>query len=359
MKKLSFLLVLCLMLTLFAGCGDATTDSQLKTSDTSSISSVQTNESSKQEDATQSVVSDSSSQKDTTTSSEVKDDTSSTSSPSTPTSTPSQNTPTTEGIKYITKGLVARYDFEDASNIGKDVSGNNHNLFVWSNSGKTVGQVKNSLDSKLGKAASFDGNALLAAKKSEDSKVASKDFIDSLNGSYTITFFAKNNLTNATAEESHRNLICNGYWNNPTSPNLELAFTYKKDGDWDAFASYLNYGGVMNNLYFRKFAWQADNGGFYKYGKIDTNWYHYAVVVNTEKVCVDLYIDGKLVKSNAPGTQGLATQSDEVPFSIGGMAVPNESVPVRDMLIGEIDDLRVYNRVLTVYEIGNIKKFNG
>jgi hypothetical protein len=242
------------------------------------------------------------------------------------------------------------------SPAGYDVNGNH--LWVWNESGKTVGQVSNSLNNALGKAAKFGGGALLAAKKLEDSKTPSKDFVDQISGSYTITFFARNTQTVLTTDEVHRNLICNGYWQNPTSPNLEFAFTYKKDGGFDSFANYINYGASMNGLYFRKFEWQVDNGSFYTFGKVDTKWYHYALVINDEKSAIDLYIDGKLVKSNAPG-QKLATQSEEVPFSIGGMAVPMESTPVRDLLIGEMDDVRVYNRVLTVYEIGNIQRLKG
>ena len=34
-------------------------------------------------------------------------------------------------IPYITSGLVARYDFEDGGNIGRDASGHNHPLYVW------------------------------------------------------------------------------------------------------------------------------------------------------------------------------------------------------------------------------------
>ena len=357
MKKLSVILALSLILSLFVGCNgepDATNSSLDVTSN--NLTSSTPDEDVVSSDDTSKVESDVTSSSGTSstdnTSSAPKQDTSSTTS-----SQPSTNNVNT--ISYITKGLVARYDFEDVANIGKDVSGNNNNLFVWSVAGKTVGQIKNSLNSKLGNAASFNGGALLAAKTLDDSKSPSKDFVDSINGSYTITFFAKNNHTEAVAEEKHQNLICNGYWDAPTTPNLELAYTYQKDGEWNAFASYLNYGGVMNGLNFRKFAWQADNGGFYEYGKIDTNWYHYALVVNTEKVCIDLYIDGKLVKSNSPGTQALATQSQDVPFSIGGMAVPSESVPVRDLLVGEIDDVRIYNRVLSVYEIGNIQKIKG
>lgn len=351
MKKLSIILALCMVLSLFVGCG-ATPDAT--PSDNASVNSTASAVESKGEttDVESEVTSSTATTSTGSTSTASKQETA-----STPSSKPSSNND--DAISYITKGLVARYDFEDAKNIGKDVSGNNNNLFIWSNGGKKVGQTKNGMNAKLGNAAKFDGNALLAAKTLEDSKTPSKDFLDSINGSYTITFFAKNNNTVAVSEEKHQNLICNGYWDAPTTPNLELAYTYQKDGEWNSFASYLNYGGVMNGLNFRKFAWQADNGGFYEYGKIDTNWYHYALVVNTEKVCIDLYIDGKLVKSNSPGTQGLATQSQDVPFSIGGMAVPSEDIPVRDLLVGEIDDLRVYDRVLSVYEIGKIQKIKG
>ncbi len=261
-------------------------------------------------------------------------------------------------IPYITDGLVARYDFEDGANIGKDVSGNDNHLVVWNLEGKTVGQVQNSLSAALGNAAEFNGGALLAALPLEDCKEPSKDFVDELPGSYTITFFARNTRTDTPPDEDHRNLICNGFWSNPTSPNLEFSFTYKNDGGYDSFATYLNYGATMSGLYFRKFVWQVDNGSFYEYGKVDTAWYHYALVVDTEKNTIDLYIDGKLVKSNDAG-QPLATQSEEVPFSVGGMAVPAEEVPLRDLLFGEIDDLRIYDRVLTVYEIGNIQRLKG
>jgi len=90
--------------------------------------------------------------------------------------TTSTQKPPASSIPYITKGLIARYDFEDGENIGKDASGNGNHLWVWNESGKTVGQVSNSLNNALGKAAKFGGGALLAAKKLEDSKTPLKGF---------------------------------------------------------------------------------------------------------------------------------------------------------------------------------------
>ncbi len=363
-RCLALVLSFCLLFSLLAGCGGSdggsSVDVGTQVSDTSGNPSDSMSDGSSAGDITTSDVSsgDPSSKEQTTTSTQTSKPENTSTQASSQATTSNVSSPSTGTIPYITKGLVARYDFEDGTNIGKDVSGNGNHLSVWGTGGKTVGQVGNSMNNALGKAAKFDGGALLAAKSLADSKSPSKDFVDNLSGSYTITFFARNTLTATTSDEVHKTLVCNGYWDNPTSPNLEFAFTYKKDGSFDSFANYINYGAVMNGLYFRKFQWQVDNGSFYDYGKVDTKWYHYALVINADKSCIDLYIDGKLVKSNAPG-QPLATQSEEVPFSIGGMAVPAESTPVRDLLVGEMDDVRVYNRALTVYEIGNIQRLKG
>ena len=262
------------------------------------------------------------------------------------------------GITYITNGLLARYDFEDLNNIGKDVSGNGHDLVIWKMGSGSVQQAANTSDSRLGKAALFDGNELLAAASPSQGGNGYTDFVDAITGSYTFTFFAKNNLTTSTSDETHRNLFCNGYWNDPTSPYLEFAFTYSQDSGWNNFAAYLNYGAQQSGLYFRKFGWQADNNSFYQNGVVDTQCYHYADVMDKSKRKVDVYIDGKFENSNSPGTT-IATQSTETPFSIGGMATPSENPNIRDTLIGEIDDFRVYTRALTTYEIADIAKIKG
>jgi len=159
---------------------------------------------------------------------------------------------TDTGIPYITKGLYARWDFEDSGNIGKDASGNGHHLVVWKKGGDII-QTPNTLNSKLGMAAKFGGKALLASGTPAQAKSPYTDFIDAITGSYTLTFFAKNGRTDTPALEDHNNLFCNGLWSNPTSPYLEFAFTYMQDGGWNAFACYLNYGAKMNGLNFKKF----------------------------------------------------------------------------------------------------------
>ncbi len=92
--------------------------------------------------------------------------------------------------------LVAHYDFEDAENLGKDVSGHGNDLVV---KGKSTPVA--SADAAVGAGAiQFDGDCALVTE------ITAGDFSDALT-SYTISFHAKHQ----GYVGEHYRVICSGY----------------------------------------------------------------------------------------------------------------------------------------------------
>ncbi|MDY2888023.1 MAG: hypothetical protein SOU19_00480, partial [Candidatus Caccosoma sp.] len=82
-----------------------------------------------------------------------------------------------KNVNALDDSLIAHYTFEDESNFGKDVSGNNNDLLTHGNG-----------LSKGAHGINFDGNSVLYAQYLDNT---TSDFVDSLNNNFTISFWGR------------------------------------------------------------------------------------------------------------------------------------------------------------------------
>jgi hypothetical protein len=80
-------------------------------------------------------------------------------------------------------------------------------------------------------------------------------------------------------------------------------------------------------------------------------WHHIAFVRDARCSKLDLYIDGSLISSTATGTT-LRYETSPQKFSIGNYANVNNN-PIGKRVL---DEVRLYNRALSIDEIGKILK---
>ena len=103
------------------------------------------------------------------------------------------------------------------------------------------------------------------------------------------------------------------------------------------------------------FYWRGDNGtnvlGFYdgsvgrsSTGTVSTGGWHHVAVVIDSGTSSTFYIDG--VSAGSPGAFTITSNSDDLQFGY---------LPTTEFLDGKMDDIAIYNRVLSGSEVSNIK----
>jgi len=212
------------------------------------------------------------------------------------------------------EGLIAHYDFEDPENLGRDVSGNGHDLVL-----KGKGTLLSSADAAEGTAAlELDGEAALATEEAAD-------FSDELE-SFTISFYAKNE---GFAGE-HSRVISTGY----NGIQAGLCFIVGRYF-WDN----------VTHLIFQPII--GDAGGDF-WGKMsdmctlegvdDYHWY--VASFDAETKTITAWIDGELRGSAEFIDPSVACE----PFGFAiGASYASWEANVMYGFIGKIDDVRVYN----------------
>ena len=80
----------------------------------------------------------------------------------------------------------------------------------------------------------------------------------------------------------------------------------------------------------------------------DGRWHHYAVTYHQEQGA-QMFKDGKLL-ATSPQLVG-ALQSSIAPFVVGGSELKGE------YFTGSLDEVRVYDRILTVAEVATLAAF--
>ncbi len=200
----------------------------------------------------------------------------------------------------LESGLQAYYPFNGNAN---DESANGNNG-VETNITYSTG--------KVGQCASFNGSSKI--------DVTNSQFVSGLSN-YTISVWVQLNKL------GQRQMITN-VWGTGGSSDDNFILDYNALGG-NTFASQV---GLLEN------SRRSDlKGGV----PTASQWYHLLVTVNTVQNTHSLYIDGILIESNIITT---LTGSVNVPFQIGHYY---NSL----FLDGKLDELRIYNRVLTQEEI--------
>ncbi len=202
-------------------------------------------------------------------------------------------------IAGVSKGdLVAHWSFDDAGDLGKDVSGNDNN-------GEIKNNVTSSADGKVGSCAHFDiaDRAHIVVPHS-----------DSLNMEEALTIEA---------------------WLNPDTVNAWMSFGVKGDKCWGAF---INAGGSA--IFDAGGQWISSAAGTIKPGE----WQHIVVAYDAEASKV--YRNGQL-STQGPGIPQIGTNNE--PVIIGGTG--NNGILNRDEFNGFIDELKIYDHFLTEEEI--------
>ncbi len=219
------------------------------------------------------------------------------------------------------KGPIAAYNFEDADNLGKDISGNGNDLTVWA---WEDGQAK----SEKGKL-KLDGKSVLQARPDENGK----DFSDSLK-SFTIT--GKVSMQKVLYDNAV--IFSTGFdWNDfggglalviSGDPNW-FAIDVRSDNNWRA----VNLTNLLED------GWNAKE-------------HRYTVVYDDNAKSIKAYVDDILFYS-ALNVTGVNMDSDNTIFAIGCL---NKYIEGGDNWCGytsemTADDVAVFDYALSYAEI--------
>ncbi len=212
--------------------------------------------------------------------------------------------------------LIAHYTFEDESNFGKDVSGNNNNLLTH---GSGISKGIHGIN--------FDGNSVLYASYLNNT---TSDFVDSLTNNFTISFWGRS--------EGYQT----SYFINTGFSGDGLGITY-----WD-----------NQNISFRGGTGEDDILTKYTANA----WSFYTLVASNSEGKAYLYVDGNLTSTVNRKSESFTMKNNNEfasVFSLGGRSIPNYGgdgwFEVDTHFKGSIDDVRVYNKALTSAEIKGVK----
>ncbi|MCK5148422.1 T9SS type A sorting domain-containing protein [bacterium] len=219
----------------------------------------------------------------------------------------------------LSAGLVGYWNFDDPDNLGMDYSG-------FGNHAVAFGSVGFFADGAVGGAAQFNVFSDSTIADTTTMQVAiQKELLPRRQLSYS--FWIK-----TESQEEWRSVIRN-------------------DGHFTAMQlNGYNFGGGTWAVPFINggFQYNTDNKG-YERNFTDDSWYHFAVTwfVPTEKDSgqISVYMDGDLVW-NVGMVEGILDVT-EMPLVFGGTEHDNPG----ELFSGELDEIRMYNRVLSLDEI--------
>ena len=222
---------------------------------------------------------------------------------------------TTAKFTAYTDGLIAHYDFEDAANLGKDVSGNGNDL-VLKGSGTPVA----SADAVVGAGAlTLDGtNAYVT-------ELSIGDYSDALTN-YTISFYARHegNLG------EHYRVFSTGY--NGCQDGI-CNILGKYDGD----PTHMVYQPIIGDSG-RDF-WGRMNAYTTMTEELDA-WHWYVCSFDAATKTMTAWIDGVLCGTVECVNPAVAC--DAFPVALGGSYVPWQD-QIMQGFVGSLDDVRVYD----------------
>ncbi len=229
-----------------------------------------------------------------------------------------------EIVYHPTNGLTAWYEFNDAENIGKDSTGNGHDLDKQINAsgiGTAVGADGTG-------AVSFGGTSALVT-----SEESARDFVDQMNGgALTIDFYAEN-----TAPGGQQHIINNGM-----------------NGSSDGFTFILNNeSGRLGLMTPMGDQWWDTWGGTWPSSGTDANeflkdWHRYTVVIDPEAGKVTTKINGNVAKEFAMnGTMNLTSGFS---FALGGQWSQYDWFSGGDQAIygftGNVDNMKIFGEAI-------------
>lgn len=220
-----------------------------------------------------------------------------------------------DGAEATVINPLALYEFQDATNPGKDSSGNGYDL-----KSKTVGigvcEIAEDTDgSKYLKLDSFrdettGGNTNNGGFLYAPAVKGKKDFSDMLTGSYTVELTFRRDNTGKFKNIGDHYLLCTGKYNNA------FGITPWKDGIEYQVDNHANYeaqysGDELNNVTWSKMVCP----------KIDTNeWTKIVVVGDADNNCVSIYHNGTLVETVTVPALYFSYQNNAYTFCIGAQA---------------------------------------
>ena len=211
----------------------------------------------------------------------------------------------------LNTGLVAEWDFE---NNARDTSSHGNN-------GSVCGDVT-FVDGKIGKGARFGGtNGVIQVPNNPTLNFGSA-------GSFTISFWMKS--TQSGGGEGGYGLLVDHRRNN--------------DGQYIGYSVEDNSGQIIGIVRDR-----IHEAHVYSTTKVNDGQFHHVVLVFDRNAPITkLYIDDKMEGSDISGVNNIDSDFD---ILIGGQAPPNTLV---DYYNGILDQLRIYDRVLSDHEIQSL-----
>ncbi len=221
-----------------------------------------------------------------------------------------------EIVYHPTNGLEAWYEFDDAAALGKDSTGNGHDLDRQINAagiGTAVGADGTT-------AVTFAGSSALTTGEE-----SAQDFVDKMPGSLTISFYAQSEHPTAGMQR----VIDNGM-----------------NGSSDGFTIMINNeGGRLATLTPTGNHWWDTYSDTWASAEVLSDWHHYTVVYDAENGTMTTYVDG--TKKLETALNGSENHSSGFSFAVGGQWSQYDWFSGGDSAIegfkGAVDDVKIFN----------------
>ncbi|MBE5786036.1 MAG: LamG domain-containing protein [Clostridiales bacterium] len=206
---------------------------------------------------------------------------------------------TTEYVDEVETDLRAYYDFNDAENLGADVSGNGNDLVnSYNPDGITSAESVNGTN-----AVHFGGDSVLYIGGN-----AWEDFADEIEGAMTISFHVKADAPVYNTDDVTNGRVVDNGINGSNNGFTTIVWAQQAD-NYIAFKTL----GVSGTDFW---AGYGDAPGLEAMG----DWHHYVMVYDPDQGTMKTFIDGNL-KANVALT-GNEVLSSDFAFSVGGNYAP-------------------------------------
>lgn len=251
---------------------------------------------------------------------------------------------------------LAWYTFDDASNLGRDYSGNNHDLIA-------KGDPSSLAMGKNGKGLYLNGESALIASMDADNGGA--DFVDKLQdttGQFTLTYWTKvtkADIVGFDPNTAWRRIFSNGFC---FSGIGGFAFLDNQENGVNPSIVYSNPLVEYNNGHWTWMPFDVST-------PFTEKWTFRAVTVDTKTNTLNYYLDGSLISTLTPdltdggktsGASGLKFACPEVPFAIGAHYYNDGKDDHFDQSFkGALDQVGLFDKVLTDEEITYFMNYRG
>lgn len=228
-------------------------------------------------------------------------------------------------------GLIAHYDFDEGTELAADVSGNGNDLVLAGDFGGSGPTTDADHIGSSGESVYFDGGSFISAPTS---------LLPTLAGSFTISFWVKTTQDNGDPDDLA--------WTGDAIISADMPTA----GANDLIPAALTGGQMAFNTANTEFDYDDTiNSSTYV---SDGDWHHIVVSRNQPTGEKFIYIDGVLDVSDSDSTNLL---NDPHLLTLGCKADASDSDPASPASTGEngyeglLDDLQIYNRVLSSNEV--------